>query len=209
MAGWDYSRCSDVLAYTLNMKAFIFVFFTIFFLGSAFAQSAEQGANEIQVWTSGGHSVAGGRGNTGLWNVGLRYGWVLTKPIGPGFLKGRFEYAIDAVPVYLIFQPVNTAYGAGLNPVNLKWNFATRGHAVPYLELSGGTLFTSHEVPSGTSTVNFTSSAAFGVHFLGDRHALAIEARYLHISNAGLTTPNPGVNTVEVRLGIGRFKKGQ
>ena len=25
------------------------------------------------------------------------------------------------------------------------------------------------------------------------------------ISNAGLATPNPGVNTVQVRLGIGRF----
>ena len=210
MAGSDSSQQSDMLAYYLNMKASIVVLFTILFGASAFAQAGpQQGATEIQLWTSGGHSVAGGRGNTGIWNAGLRYGWVLTKPLGPGFLKGRFEYAIDAVPVYLIFQPVNTAYGAGLNPVNLKWNFATRGHVVPYLELSGGTLFTTHEVPPRTSTVNFTSAAAFGAHFLGQRHTLTLEARYLHISNAGLATPNPGVNTVEVRLGIGRFKKGR
>ena len=200
---------SDVLVCNLNMKASVLVFLTIFHCASAFAQGPEQGATEIQIWTSGGHSVAGGRGNTGIWNAGLRYGWVLTKPLGPGFLKGRFEYAIDAVPAFLIFQPANTAYGAGLNPVNLKWNFATRGHVVPYLELSGGTLFTTHEVPPGTSTVNFTSSAAFGAHFLGEHHALTLEARYVHISNAGLTTPNPGVNTVEVRVGIGRFKKGR
>jgi Lipid A 3-O-deacylase (PagL) len=193
------------------MKFPVLIFsFAMLICASVRAQSGpEQGATEIQVWTSGGHSVAGGRGNTGIWNAGLRYGWVLTKPLGAGFLKGRFEYAIDAVPAYLIFQPANTAYGAGLNPVNLKWNFATRGHVVPYLELSGGTLFTSHEVPLGTSTVNFTSSAAFGAHLLGDGHALTFEARYLHISNAGLTTPNPGVNTVEVRLGIGRFKKAR
>jgi len=209
MAGWDSSLRRGVLAYNLNMKASFVVFLTILLCGSAFAQSPEQGATEIQIWTSGGHSVAGGRGNTGIWNAGLRYGWILTKPVGPGFLQGRFEYAIDAVPAYLIFQPVNTAYGAGLNPVNLKWNFATRSHVVPYLELSGGTLFTSHEVPPGTSSVNFTSSAAFGAHFLGERHALGIEARYLHISNAGLASPNPGVNTVEVRLGIGRFRKGR
>ena len=88
----------------------------------------EQGATEIQLWTAGGHSVPGGRGDTGIWNAGLRYGWVLTEPHGPGFLAGRFEYAIEAVPAYLIFQPTNTAYGAGLNPLNLKWNFATRGH---------------------------------------------------------------------------------
>jgi len=192
------------------MKASLLAFLTILlFCASAIAQGLEQGATEIQIWTSGGHSVAGGRGNTGIWNAGLRYGWILTKPLGPGFLKGRFEYAIDAVPAYLIFQPVNTAYGAGLNPVNLKWNFATRSHVVPYLELSGGTLFTSHEVPPGTSSVNFTSSAAFGTYFVGEGHALAMEVRYLHISNAGLASPNPGVNTVEVRLGIGRFRKGR
>jgi lipid A 3-O-deacylase len=199
-----------VLAYNLKMKASLLAFLTILlFCASAIAQGPEQGATEIQIWTSGGHSVAGGRGNTGIWNAGLRYGWILTKPVGPGFLKGRFEYAIDAVPAYLIFQPLNTAYGAGLNPLTLKWNFATRSHVVPYLELSGGTLFTSHEVPPGTSSVNFTSSAAFGTYFVGERHALAMEVRYLHISNAGLASPNPGVNTVEVRLGIGRFRKGR
>jgi lipid A 3-O-deacylase len=195
------------------MKSFLLLFLTLttLFCASAFAQGPEQGATEIQVWTSGGHSVAGGRGETGIWNAGFRYGWVLTKPLLPGFLKGRFEFALDAVPVYLLFQPNNTAYGAGVNPVNLKWNFASRGRVVPYLELSGGTLFTTHEVPPGTSQVNFTSSGAFGVHFLGmgGGRALSLEARYLHISNAGLTSPNPGVNTVEVRLGIGKFKKAR
>ena len=169
----------------------------------------EQGATEIQLWTAGGHSVPGGRGDTGIWNAGLRYGWVLTEPHGPGFLAGRFEYAIEAVPAYLIFQPTNTAYGAGLNPLNLKWNFATRGHLVPYLELSGGTLFTTHSVPPGTSNVNFTPSAAFGAHFLGHKYAWTVEARYLHISNAGLDRLNPGVNTVEIKLGIGKFKGSQ
>jgi hypothetical protein len=139
-----------------------------------------------------------------VWNVGVRYGWILTAPHGPGFLKGRFEYAVDAVPAFVVFQSRNTAYGAGINPLGLKWIFATRGDVQPYLELGGGTLFTSHEVPSGTSTVNFTSSAAFGVHFLGKR-AWTAEVRYMHISNAGLTTPNSGINTVQVRIGVGKF----
>lgn len=170
------------------------------------AQSIEQGATEVQVWTSGGHSVAGGRGNTGIWNAGLRYGWVLTNPHGPGFLKGRFEYAIDAVPAYLIFQPSGTAYGVGVNPLNLKWNFAARGHIRPYLELSGGTLWSRQKIPAGTASVNFTSSAALGTHLLGEKYAWAIEARYLHISSAGLGDLNPGINTFEVRLGIGKFR---
>jgi len=165
----------------------------------------EDGGREFQLWTGGGHSVAGGTSNTGVWNVGLRYGWILTRPHGPGFLKGRFEYAVDAVPVFLVFQRYNTAYGAGVNPLGLKWNFAARGRIEPYFELNGGTLFTSHDVPAGTSSVNFTSAAALGMHLLGEKHAFSVEVRYMHISNAGLSSPNPGVNTVQVRVGIGKF----
>jgi hypothetical protein len=184
--------------------------------GTAFSQSPEQGATEIQIWSAGGPSIAGGRGDTAVWSAGLRYGWVLTDSHGPGFLKGRFQYSIDAVPVYLIFQPVNTAYGAGLNPLNLKWNLTTHSSVVPYIELSGGTLFTTHDVPSGTlvlphhassgtSTINFTPSAALGFHVLR-KCTWTVEARYMHISNAGLSRLNPGVNTFEMRLGVGKFR---
>ncbi|HUJ93812.1 MAG TPA: acyloxyacyl hydrolase [Terriglobales bacterium] len=165
----------------------------------------EDGGHEIQIWTGGGYSVPGGTSKTGVWNLGLRYGWILTRPHGPSFLKGRFEYVLDATPVFLVFQPANTAYGAGFSPLGLKWDFATRGAIVPYLELNGGTLFTNHDVPFGTNTVNFTSAAALGTHILKDRYNWSIEVRYMHISNAGLATPNPGINTVQVRLGVGRF----
>jgi lipid A 3-O-deacylase PagL len=165
----------------------------------------EDGGHEIEVWSGGGHSVSGGTGGTGVWNLGLRYGWILTRPHGPSFLNGRFEAAVDAVPVFLVFQPANTAYGFGINPVNLKWNFATRSDFVPYIELDGGTLFTNNEVPSSTSKINFTSGAALGTHILGEKYNWSLEVRYMHISNAGLSSPNPGVNTVQLRLGIGRF----
>jgi hypothetical protein len=165
----------------------------------------EEGGREVQLWTGGGYTVPGGTKNTGLWNLGLRYGWILTRPHGPGFLKGRFEYAVDAVPAFLVFQPANTAYGVGFNPLDLKWNFATRSSITPYLELDGGTLFTNHSVPTGTNTVNFTTSGVLGVHLLRGKYNWSIEARYMHISNAGLANPNPGINTFQVRLGIGRF----
>ena len=175
---------------------------------SAFAQvGPQEGGSEIQLWTAGGHSVSGGRGNTRIFDVGLRYGWVLLDSHGPSFLRGQFEYAIDAVPMYLIFQPRSTAYGIGVNPLNLKWNFERHAHVVPYAELSGGLLFTTHDVPAGTSSVNFTPSAAFGFHYLGDRVAWTLEGRYLHISDAGLSRLNPGLNTFEVRIGVGKFRK--
>ncbi len=174
----------------------------------AFAQQGpEKDGSEVQVWTGGGHSVAGGTKNTGVFNLGLRYGWVLTDPRGPSFLRGSFEYAIDAVPMFLVFQPANAAYGVGVNPLGLKWIFVPRGRIAPYFELGGGTLFTTHNVPSGTSSVNFTSGAALGFHHLGDKLTWSLDVRYMHISNAGLTSPNPGINTVQVRIGLGAFRR--
>jgi hypothetical protein len=189
----------------LPQAVLLFTLVLYFGTNSAAAQNRpEDGGRELQVWTGGGHSVSGGTQDTNVWNAGVRYGWILTAPHGPSFLNGRFEVAVDAVPAFLIFQRANTAYGAGVNPVVFKWLFASRGHIAPYLELNGGTLFTNHEVPSGTSTINFTTGAALGAHFLGER-AWSVDLRYLHISNAGLTVPNPGVNTVQVRLGFGKF----
>ena len=184
----------------------------VLFAASAFcpAQTGpEQGGHELQFWAAGGHSVAGGTSRTGIFNAGLRYGWILTGPHLPGILRGRFEYAVDATPLFLVFQPANTAYGVGFSPLGLKWNFERHGRLSPYLELNGGTLFTDHNVPAGTNKVNFTSGVAVGTHILGEKYIWSVELRYMHISNAGLATLNPGINTVQVRLGIGKFLPGR
>lgn len=192
---------------SMRMKQCVFAFVLLLSAG-AFAQARpEDGGHEFQVWTGGGPSVPGGTKDVDVWNLGVRYGWILTRPHGPGFLNGRFEYVVDAVPAFVVWQRKNTAYGGGVNPLGLKWDFAARGSFEPYLELNGGTLFTNEDVPTGTSAVNFTSAAAFGMHLLGDKHTFTVEVRYMHISNAGLASPNPGINTVQVRVGVGKFFK--
>ena len=163
--------------------------------------------HELQVWTGGGHGINGSQSGDGVWNAGFRYGLILTAPHGPGFLRGRLEYAVDAVPVFLVVQKTNTAYGVGVNPFAFKWALDTHGSVVPYLELGGGTLFTNTKVPEGTSHINFTTSAALGLHFLRSKHNLSTEVRFMHISNAGLATPNPGINTIQFRLGFGLFSQ--
>jgi lipid A 3-O-deacylase len=185
------------------------IFFALLVICSRAAlgqKGPEPGGNEIQVWAAGGYSVPGGTSNTGVFNAGLRYGWNLTAPHGPGFLRGSFEYAVDTVPVFMIFEPANTTYGFAINPLGLKWNFVRHGRIVPYFELGGGVLFTGNEVPTGTSNVNFTPSAALGFHYLGNRLTWSMDVRYLHISDAGLSRFNPGINSVQVRLGIGVFR---
>ena len=179
----------------------------LFCSATAKAQTAPaRGDHELELWTAGGHSVGGGIGGISAWNVGLRYGWILTGPHGPGFLRGQFEYAVDVVPVFWVFQPKGTAYGFALDPIALKWDLRSHSRVVPYLEVSGGMLFTSRNVPPGISWVNFASGGGAGVYFLGKKHAWSAELRFTHISDAGLTTPNPGVNTIQVRLGFSAFR---
>jgi hypothetical protein len=64
------------------MKTVWLMILVVLFCATAFAQAPEEGAHEIQIWTAGGHSVPGGRGNTGIWNAGLRYARA-------GFSKGK------------------------------------------------------------------------------------------------------------------------
>jgi lipid A 3-O-deacylase len=176
----------------------------------AHAQSGpEGGGHDLQVWSGGGHGTNGSQSGDGVFNFGARFGWILTDPIGPGFLKGRFEYAIDVVPLFIVVQQGGNAYGAGVNPFALKWNFATHGTVVPYIDIGGGTLFTNIKTPPGTSHVNFTTSGALGAHFLRSKYNFSAEVRFMHISNAGISRPNPGINTLQVRLGFGRFTQPQ
>ena len=50
-----------------------------------------------------------------------------------------------------------------------------------------------------------TTSGAIGAHFLRSKYNWSVELRFMHISNAGLIEPNPGINTLQVRVGFGRF----
>ncbi len=175
-------------------------------IAAAAQETPATGNSEMTVWVSGGRGTTGSTAATGVVSFGLRYGWVLSGPRGPALLRGRFEYAVDAVPASVVLQRAHAnTFGTGIDPLVLKWNFERHGRWAPYMELNGGLLFTSAQIPPGTSNVNFTPGAALGVQFF-DRHwnpMLAV--RYQHISNAGLSVPNPGINTVQIMLGLGRF----
>ena len=179
-------------------------------LPPAMAQSGPaQGDRELESWIAGGYSVRianDGVRNIGELNIGLRCGWILSGLHGPGILRGQFEFAADVVPAFLVFQPGGTAYGVVLDPFVLKWDFQQRRRIVPYFEFGGGSLFTSRDVPSGVSQINFASGGATGAYFLTGKYHWSAEFRYMHISDAGLTETNPGINTFQVRVAFGIFR---
>jgi len=171
------------------------------------SDSLNQGTWELGIWTAGGHSVPGGTSRTGVWDAGVRVGKVLTGEHGSGWLRGDLEYAVDFIPAYLLIFPRQTSYAAGFDPFILKWNF-TGGHKIaPYFEFGGGVLFSLDDVPPGTNNVNFIPQASLGVQiFTREKRAVSVAAKYVHISNAGLATPNPGINTIQFAIGYHWYK---
>ncbi len=163
-----------------------------------------RGAREFGVWTSGGHGISGGfSADTSMISTGVRLGWIVFGPHGRGPLRGNFEYAFDVVPVQYLWQPGvnNNTYGGGFNGAVLKWNFI--GKYTPYVEIAGGALFTPKNVPPGINTVNFSPQGSVGFQVpLGEAKKLDLAIRYVHISNASLQLPNPGLNFIQGRVGL-------
>jgi Lipid A 3-O-deacylase (PagL) len=101
------------------------------------------------------------------------------------------------------------AFSAGfrVGKILTIWNFSVLRNFTPFVELGGGLLFTTADVPPFTSAVNFTPQFAVGVHlFTRKRRSLSLAGRYLHISNAGLGDLNPGINTFQFTLGYHWFR---
>jgi len=51
------------------------------------------------------------------------------------------------------------------------------------------------------------AGGALGAHFLRKKHNWSAEVRFMHISNASIANLNPGINTIQVRLGLGLFSE--
>jgi hypothetical protein len=132
----------------------------------------------------------------------VSWGRVLSGPLLGGPFRGRFEWALEAAPVYSQYAPSDT-YGFGFTPIVWRWNFDAGGRIAPYAELAGGALWTRDPVPAGTTTANFSAHAAFGARiFLTRRQALVASYRLHHISNGNRLERNPGVNAHVVLLGF-------
>lgn len=166
-----------------------------------------EGEAEYQVFASGGHGINGSQMDDGVANLGVRFGLILTAPHGPSILKGRLEYALSVLPVYCVTLANGSACGGGVDPFAFKWILSTPKKVAPYFEIGGGTLFTNEKTPPGTSQINFTTGGALGLHFLQSKHNISAEVRFQHISNAGMTNPNPGINTIQLRIGFGWFSQ--
>lgn len=140
--------------------------------------------------------------------AGIFVGKTIINEMGTRWWRGSLEYGFCVTPIVLALRP-QTLYGVGFEPVIVRFNsLAHVGPVVPYLELAGGGLKTSENLPSGdTSSFNFTVKGGGGVYLRGnDRHALELGLSWSHISNANLGRRNPEFNGVEMRLAYHWFR---
>lgn len=96
----------------------------------------------------------------------------------------------------------------GMSPVGFQWNFRPRTRLQPFVVGHGGYLYSSKSIPvDGAGSFNFTFDLGAGVEwFRTARHSWRIEYRYHHISNAGTTNQDPGIDNgvLQVTYAFGR-----
>ena len=114
---------------------------------------------------------------------------------------GNCAWNCSAAPNF----PPGSDWILGLTP-HLRYNFATGTRWIPFLDGGAGLTATGIGRPDLSSTFEFNIQGGVGVHWLmSDHWALTAEARYFHVSDAELTSPNYGVNGVMGMVGITRF----
>ena len=167
------------------------------------AKSLTQGTWDFGLLAGGGTGLGYAK-NTRFAYAGGRIGLILTKEHGTGWRQGNFEWAMEMLPAYPVITPKRVVYGRSIVPAVWRWNFTRGTKIAPYVSIAGGILFSTRNLPPGnTSLVNFTPQAAFGANiFLKQRRALLVEGAYVHHSNAGLGTDNPGYNAALFHGGL-------
>jgi hypothetical protein len=175
------------------------------------SESLRQGSVEYGFLAGGGTGLGKSDG-TQFVLAGGRVGWVLTGDHLPWLLKGKFEWAVDILPLYPVLLPGGSAiYAGSVRPAVWKWNFTSGKKFAPYVAAEGGVVFSTHNVPPGdTSKVNFTPSAAAGTHyFFAKNRDVFFEGTLGHLSSASIGPHNPGYNvTLLFTVGMTWFKGG-
>ena len=93
----------------------------------------------------------------------------------------------------------------GLTP-HLRYNFATGTRWVPFADVGAGVTASGIGPPDQSGTFEFNLQANVGTHwFVRDDLAFTFELGYLHMSCAGIHSPNLGVNTIKGMLGLTWF----
>jgi len=143
--------------------------------GVAVTNAVRQGATpwNFGVLVQGGFGVTEQRNDFGFIWAGVHAGKVLTGNVGPGMLRGNFEYGVEVFPLWQSYTPMiqrqncapvvpgsvtyecsavfsvgGTYTGVSVTPAVLRWNFAGTRRVAPWVQGAGGVIWTDHKYPA-------------------------------------------------------------
>ena len=168
-------------------------------LGQGFRSSAQMFT--VEAGASQGFAILGTRQVHDFGLASVAYSHMLGRTVGQDhFYRGNWELRGELFGGSQ-FSP-GSEWLVGLTP-HLRYDFATGSLVVPFFDVGAGVTATSIGAPDLSNTFEFNLQAAVGTHvFLRDSLALTFEARYLHLSCAGISHPNLGVNGVLGMVGL-------
>jgi lipid A 3-O-deacylase len=138
-----------------------------------------------------------------FFNAGVRFGFLPWGATGSGPLKGAFEIGLE--PIYQRFFDPQTAFFTGLGAV-ARYHLLPLGRFVPYVELGAAPGYTDLRVREQQTNFVFLLFAGLGAsYFVTERTALYAGYRLQHVSNAGTSSPNQGINSHTGVIGVSIF----
>ncbi len=134
-----------------------------------------------------------------------RFGYFLSKEVGPGWLRGRHELFVE-LPVHLAVDPRIRPMTGGYLLGSWKFTGLKKKQLYPYVFAGGGILYVDLGLPTMGSRIDFSYQGGTGIQYLlREKLALTAEYRYHHISNAGTAEPNEPLNSSKFLFGLSFF----
>jgi opacity protein-like surface antigen len=168
-------------------------------IGSGFQSGAQ--TLTIEVGANKGLAAFGSVQAHDLVLGSISYGHMLGKMVGGDhWYHGNFEWRLEVFGG-AEFSP-GDEWVIGLTP-HLRYNLSTGSRWVPFLDIGAGVTATGIGPPDLSNTFEFNLQGGGGVHyFLRENLALTLSVHYLHMSCAGISQPNLGLNGVTGMLGL-------
>ena len=117
------------------------------------------------------------------------------------------SYSGELMPAAVLFEPqqylpqsvpAHAAYGFAVTPVGFTADFGRRHRVYPFLQTNEGIIASSEPIPInvlGATGLNFLIDVGGGVRIkTGERRAITLGYKFLHISNGFTSAVNPGVD---------------
>jgi hypothetical protein len=112
--------------------------------------------------------------------------------------RASISYSGELMPAAILIEPTHSVYGFAITPLGFTAEFGRRHKLYPYLQTNEGIIASSEPIPInyfGATGLNFLIDVGGGIRIkTGDRHAISLGYKFLHISNGFTSAFNPGVD---------------